>query len=166
MRRHDVRSTMMTSNRPLEEWGKLLNDVPSETAILDRFLHHSDVIQITGRSYRMGNSEKIQTVPKRQPGREPNTLRSNGTTMAKVPSISPTGTVWGANGWYCLRRQLTVDAKAAVSKNDTHYCVCTETLKFDLKLSGLTPITIWCRPLLNSIAYKFSGGIGFPSIHK
>ena len=108
MRRHDVRSTMMTSNRPLEEWGKLLNDVPSETAILDRFLHHSDVIEITGRSYRMGNSEKIQTVPKRQPGREPNTLRSNGTTMAKVPSISPTGTVWGANGWYCLRRQLTV----------------------------------------------------------
>ena len=48
MRRYDVRSTMMTSNRPLEEWGKLIGDVPSATAILDRFLHHSDVIQITG----------------------------------------------------------------------------------------------------------------------
>lgn len=58
MRRHDVRSTMMTSNRPLEEWGKLIGDVPSATAILDRFLHHSDVMQITGRSYRMGNSSK------------------------------------------------------------------------------------------------------------
>ncbi|QDU92281.1 IS21-like element helper ATPase IstB [Lignipirellula cremea] len=35
MRRHDVRSTMMTSNRPLEEWGKLIGDTPSATAILD-----------------------------------------------------------------------------------------------------------------------------------
>ena len=58
MRRHDVRSTMMTSNRPLEEWGKLIGDVPSATAILDRFLHHSEVMQITGRSYRMGNPPK------------------------------------------------------------------------------------------------------------
>jgi len=34
----------MTSNRPLEEWGKLLNDVPTAGAILDRFLHHAQVI--------------------------------------------------------------------------------------------------------------------------
>ena len=32
---------MMTSNRPLEDWGKLIGDVPSATAILDRFLHHA-----------------------------------------------------------------------------------------------------------------------------
>jgi DNA replication protein DnaC len=38
MRRYETRSTMMTSNRPLEDWGKLLGDVPSATAILDRFL--------------------------------------------------------------------------------------------------------------------------------
>jgi len=53
MRRYEVRSTMMTSNRPLEDWGKLIGDVPSATAILDRFLHHAEVIQITGRSYRL-----------------------------------------------------------------------------------------------------------------
>jgi DNA replication protein DnaC len=68
MRRHDVRSTMMTSNRPLEEWGKLIGDVPSATAILDRFLHHSDVIQITGRSYRMGNSGKSSNSTKAPTG--------------------------------------------------------------------------------------------------
>ena len=45
----------MTSNRPLEDWGKLVGDVPSATAILDRFLHHVDVIQITGPSYRLRN---------------------------------------------------------------------------------------------------------------
>lgn len=53
MRRYEVRSTLMTSNRPLEEWGKLIGDVPAATAILDRFLHHATVIKIKGKSYRM-----------------------------------------------------------------------------------------------------------------
>lgn len=53
MRRYETRSTMMTSNRPLEDWGKLIGDVPSATAILDRFLHHAEIITITGRSYRL-----------------------------------------------------------------------------------------------------------------
>lgn len=53
MRRYETRSTVMTSNRPLEDWGKLLGDVPSATAILDRFLHHAEVVQITGKSYRL-----------------------------------------------------------------------------------------------------------------
>ncbi len=55
MRRYETRSTMMTSNRPLEDWGKLIGDVPSATAILDRFLHHAEVIAINGRSYRLRN---------------------------------------------------------------------------------------------------------------
>ena len=55
MRRYETRSTMMTSNRPLEDWGKLLGDVPAATAILDRFLHHAEIIQITGKSYRLRN---------------------------------------------------------------------------------------------------------------
>ena len=55
MRRYETRSTMMTSNRPLEDWGKLIGDVPSATAILDRFLHHAEVIAITGKSYRLRN---------------------------------------------------------------------------------------------------------------
>ena len=53
MRRHQTRSTIMTSNRPIEEWGKLLGDVPSATAILDRFLQTAEVIEITGKSYRL-----------------------------------------------------------------------------------------------------------------
>jgi len=55
MRRYETKSTMMTSNRPLEDWGKLIGDVPSATAILDRFLHHAAIIQITGKSYRLRN---------------------------------------------------------------------------------------------------------------
>lgn len=55
MRRYENRSTIMTSNRPIEEWGKLIGDVPSATAILDRFLHHAEIIQISGKSYRLKN---------------------------------------------------------------------------------------------------------------
>lgn len=53
MRRYETRSTLMTTNRPIEDWGKLLGDVATATAILDRFLHHSEIITITGKSYRL-----------------------------------------------------------------------------------------------------------------
>lgn len=66
MRRYEVRSTMMTSNRPLEDWGKLIGDVPAATAILDRFLHHAEVITITGKSYRLKHK-----AAKDQTGNEP-----------------------------------------------------------------------------------------------
>jgi DNA replication protein DnaC len=63
MRRYETRSTMMTSNRPLEDWGKLLGDVPSATAILDRFLHHAEIIQISGKSYRLRNQGRASQEP-------------------------------------------------------------------------------------------------------
>jgi DNA replication protein DnaC len=60
MRRHENRSTVMTSNRPLEDWAKLIGDVPAATAILDRFLQHAQVITITGRSYRLKDRPGMQ----------------------------------------------------------------------------------------------------------
>ena len=59
MRRYENRSTIMTSNRPLEEWGKLLSDVPTAGAIIDRFLHHAQVIAVTGKSYRIKEAPGI-----------------------------------------------------------------------------------------------------------
>ncbi len=56
LRRHEVRSTIMTSNRPVDEWGKLLGDVPAAGAILDRLLHRAEVIAIHGRSHRLAAS--------------------------------------------------------------------------------------------------------------
>ena len=67
MRRYETKSTMMTSNRPLEDWGKLLGDVPAATAILDRFLHHAEIISITGRSYRL--KDKASQVPDKPKGK-------------------------------------------------------------------------------------------------
>lgn len=80
MRRYETRSTMMTSNRPLEDWGKLIGDVPGAAAILDRFLHHAEVIAITGRSYRLRN----------QPRNEAADAGMNDRSTSK-PAISPTG---------------------------------------------------------------------------
>ena len=48
MRRYENRSTRMTSNRPIEEWGKLLSDVPAAGAILDRLLHTPRLYRSTG----------------------------------------------------------------------------------------------------------------------
>ena len=60
MRRHENRSTMMTSNRPLEDWAKLIGDVPAATAILDRFLQHATIINITGKSYRLRHGGNVE----------------------------------------------------------------------------------------------------------
>jgi len=53
IKRHESRSTLMTSNRPIEDWGKLVGDVPTAGAILDRFLQHARIIEFKGRSYRL-----------------------------------------------------------------------------------------------------------------
>ena len=73
---------MMTSNRPLEDWGKLIGDVPSATAILDRFLHHAEIITITGKSYRLRNQAGQRRLP--QDG-------SPRTPKESKPAISPAG---------------------------------------------------------------------------
>jgi hypothetical protein len=101
MRRRDVPGTMRTSNRPLGEWGNLIGDVPIATAILDRFTHHGEVFDITRRSLQMGNWGKNSTSTKAPTVRRPKTRNSIGTTGAKPGTLSPTGTVWGANARYC-----------------------------------------------------------------
>jgi len=63
MRRHELRSTIMTSNRPLDEWGKLIGDVPTATAILDRILQKAEIIQITGKSYRLKGQAESKKSP-------------------------------------------------------------------------------------------------------
>jgi DNA replication protein DnaC len=53
MRRYERVSTLLTSNRPVEDWGKLLGDVAAVGALLDRLLHHAHVVRCGPRSWRM-----------------------------------------------------------------------------------------------------------------
>ena len=92
MRRYETRSTLMTSNRPLEDWGKLLGDVPSATAILDRFLHHAEIIRITGKSYRLRQAGRSETPVEEQeakPAIAPTGSKRKG--GSSKPAIAPTG---------------------------------------------------------------------------
>jgi DNA replication protein DnaC len=52
MRRYERASTLLTSNRPVEDWGKLLGDVAAAGAMLDRLLHHGHVLKCGPRSWR------------------------------------------------------------------------------------------------------------------
>jgi DNA replication protein DnaC len=52
MRRDERASTMLTSNRPVEDWGKLLGDAAAVSAMLDRLLHHGHVLKCGPRSWR------------------------------------------------------------------------------------------------------------------
>lgn len=84
MRRYETRSTLMTSNRPLEDWGKLIGDVPSATAILDRFLHHAEVLTFSGKSYRLR-------------GKAADALATEGSESAKGAN-APTGSIGKKRG--------------------------------------------------------------------
>jgi DNA replication protein DnaC len=53
MRRYERASTLVTSNRPVDEWGKLLGDTAAVAALLDRALHHAHVLKFGPRSWRM-----------------------------------------------------------------------------------------------------------------
>jgi len=95
MRRYETRSTIMTTNRPLEDWGKLLGDVATATAILDRFLHHAEIITITGKSYRLQSrnnsngakaptgSKKAEKPPKRAKAPIGSTAEEKGEDFSK-----------------------------------------------------------------------------------
>jgi DNA replication protein DnaC len=52
MRRYERASTLLTSNRPVEDWGKLLSDTAAVSAMLDRLLHHGHVLKCGPRSWR------------------------------------------------------------------------------------------------------------------
>ena len=51
--RNGLRSTLMTSNSPNDDWGRLLGDLPAAGAILDRLLQHAEILTIEGCSHHL-----------------------------------------------------------------------------------------------------------------
>jgi DNA replication protein DnaC len=62
MRRYERASTLLTSNRPVDDWGKLLGDNAAVSAMLDRLLHHAHVLKCGPRSYRTTRGDLSQQV--------------------------------------------------------------------------------------------------------
>ena len=59
-KRYEKLSTIITTNKPLSQWGEAFGDSVLANAILDRLVHHSYIFNITGRSYR--SMDKINSV--------------------------------------------------------------------------------------------------------
>ncbi len=59
MRRHERASTLFTSNRPVDDWGKVLGDAAAVAAMLDRLLHHGHVLKCGPRSWRTKIGESL-----------------------------------------------------------------------------------------------------------
>jgi DNA replication protein DnaC len=57
-RRYETGATLVSSNRPLEDWGQVLGDTAAAGALLDRFLHHAEVLRLQGRSWRMHDRQQ------------------------------------------------------------------------------------------------------------
>jgi DNA replication protein DnaC len=56
MSRYEKSSTLITSNREIEDWGKLLGDVVIVTPLLDRLMHHGNLLKFIGKSWRLKES--------------------------------------------------------------------------------------------------------------
>ena len=67
MRRYERASTILTSNRPLEDWAKIFGDTPAVAAFLDRLMHHSHLIEIRGKSYRLHEHAQAARTRKAKP---------------------------------------------------------------------------------------------------
>ena len=52
-RRYMNKSTIVTTNMPFSRWGEVFSDNALASAVLDRLLHYSHIIRITGNSYRI-----------------------------------------------------------------------------------------------------------------
>ena len=65
MRRYERASTVLTSNRPVEDWGRLLGDVAAVSAMLDRLLHHGHVLTCGPKSWRTKTAASVETREKR-----------------------------------------------------------------------------------------------------
>ena len=60
MRRYERASTILTSNRPVEDWGTLLGDTAAVTAMLDRLLHHGHILKCGPRSWRSREKKALK----------------------------------------------------------------------------------------------------------
>ena len=63
-RRYENGSIIITTNRPFEEWANIFGDAVLASAIVDRIVHHSHIIKILGKSYRMKELTKSKNYSK------------------------------------------------------------------------------------------------------
>lgn len=56
--RYEQRSTLITTNRPFSEWNEVFPNAACVVSLIDRLVHHSEIIAIEGQSYRMKEAQE------------------------------------------------------------------------------------------------------------
>lgn len=69
-RRHQVKSTIVTTNRPFSEWGEVFPHASCVVALVDRLLHKAEILTIEGDSYRLKEAQERAARKKRRPGKD------------------------------------------------------------------------------------------------
>ncbi len=74
-RRYEHKSTVVTTNRPFAEWGQVFPNAPCVVSLIDRLIHHAEIIAIEGESYRLKEARERAEQRKRSANRAPATRR-------------------------------------------------------------------------------------------
>ena len=59
--RYEKKATIVTSNKSLTEWGRVLHDSALAAALVDRLMHHGDVYYVKGESYRIRGKPRTES---------------------------------------------------------------------------------------------------------
>ncbi len=64
-RRYETYATIVTTNKPFAEWNEVFPNASCAVSLVDRLVHHADILQIEGESYRMKEArERAETKPR------------------------------------------------------------------------------------------------------
>jgi DNA replication protein DnaC len=92
-RRHEQRPIILTTNKPFAEWNEVFPNSSSVTALVDRLLHHAEIVKIEGESYRAKEAKERAAEKARQ-----RAARSHkGTAAGKSAARGPNGTATPPN---------------------------------------------------------------------
>jgi hypothetical protein len=168
MRRYERASTLLTSNRPVDDWGKLLGDSAAVTAMLDRLLHHGHVLKCGPRSWRTktgspekandkckskGKSKSDMDAGQRTPGgvatriQKPPTTEPHHRNLAETrnpPPASPSGQTAEGLDYRFLRSQPRVIGPGSLRKARPRQSDYNLTRNQSLNINGAH----WLKPRL------------------
>jgi len=70
-RRYEARATVVTTNKPFAEWNEVFPNASCVVSLVDRLVHHADILQIEGESYRMKEARERAETKQRKTGKTP-----------------------------------------------------------------------------------------------
>ncbi len=86
-RRYELKSTIVTTNKPFAEWGEVFPNAACVVSLVDRLIHHADIQAIEGESYRMREArERAEQSNKTASAQKAGTNKKSSTNKPKKPS--------------------------------------------------------------------------------